>query len=48
MVMDLIGKCKAKEGVSDSEVQDAIAHAPPKSREAQCFHACVMETLGIV
>lgn len=48
MFADIIGKCKAKEGATDNDVQEAIAHAPPTTRTGQCFNACMMETLGIV
>lgn len=48
MFGELIAKCKATEGVSDDEVQAAIANAPPSSRAAQCFHACMMESIGVV
>lgn len=48
MFGELIAKCKASEGVSDDEVQAAIANTPPSSRAAQCFHACMMESIGIV
>lgn len=48
VIAELAGKCKAQEGVSDADVQDAIAHKPPASRQAQCFHACMMENFGAV
>lgn len=48
MFGEVIAKCKANEGASDDEVQAAIAHAPPTSRASQCFHACIMENIGVV
>lgn len=48
MVADVMGKCKAQEGPSDSDIQEVIAHAPPTTRAGQCFNACMMESFGIV
>lgn len=48
MFEELIGKCKASEGASDNDIQQAIAHAPPTTPQGQCFHACIMESVGIV
>lgn len=48
MFADLIGKCKAKEGATDSDVQEAMAHLPASTRTGACFNACIMESLGLV
>lgn len=48
MVGELVGKCRGAEGASDSDVQGAMAYLPPTTRPGKCFHACIMETLGIV
>lgn len=48
LLAQVVAECKAQEGASDADVQDAMEHKPPKSRPAQCFHACLMETFGIV
>ncbi|XP_037042919.1 general odorant-binding protein 28a-like [Bradysia coprophila] len=48
MIMELVGKCKSAEGASDADVQGAMAQQPPTTRSGQCFHACMMETLGVM
>ncbi|KAJ6633937.1 General odorant-binding protein 28a [Pseudolycoriella hygida] len=48
MFTELIGNCKAKEGASDNDVQEAIEHKPPTTQQGRCFNACMMENLGIM
>lgn len=48
MLAQVVAQCKAQEGPSDADIQDAIDHKPPTSRPAQCFQACMMESFGIV
>lgn len=48
MAAELIGKCKAAEGASDSDIDEMMAHQPPTTRAGQCLNACAMEHLGLV
>lgn len=48
MVAELVGKCKSAEGASDADIAEAMAHQAPTTREGQCFHACMMESFGVV
>lgn len=48
MIADLLAKCKAQEGATDSDIEGALAYAFPTTRSGQCFHACMMESLGVM
>lgn len=48
MAKKMLEECAKKEGASSDDVNNAIAHQPPKTKPEKCLHACMGETLGLV
>lgn len=48
MKMKSMRECAAKEGASDADQANTLAHQPIKTRAEKCLHACIAESLGLV
>lgn len=44
----LVKKCASKEEATSDDVTVMINREMPTTRAAQCLHACLMETVGLV
>lgn len=48
MYTEIVKKCAAKEGASNSDVDEVFEMKPPSTSAGKCLHACIGTTTGAV